>query len=60
VTEYFVQSIDQRPVKDGVSQFHNIHVNLQKFHIVLLDYNSWVRLSQVLCMMSSENGHGCT
>jgi hypothetical protein len=44
--------------------FHNFRIfawiSTNFTHSSLLDYHSYIMLSQVLCKMSSKNAHGCT
>jgi hypothetical protein len=32
MSDYLVKSVDQKPVKDGASKFHNLHVIFLKLH----------------------------
>jgi hypothetical protein len=32
VSDDLVQSVDQKFIKDGASQFHNLRVNFHKYH----------------------------
>jgi hypothetical protein len=42
VSYNLVQSVDQKCMKDGISQFQNFHVNFHKFHALFS-----TRLSQL-------------
>jgi hypothetical protein len=42
VSDDLVQSVEQKNVKDGASQFQNFHVNFHKFHALFS-----MRLSQL-------------
>jgi hypothetical protein len=44
VSEDLVQSVDQKLVKDGTSQFQNVHVDFQQISLTLLYEIITVRL----------------
>jgi hypothetical protein len=59
VNDDLVRNVDNKFVKDGISQFQNFRVYFHKFHALFPIRLSQARPSQVLCKMGCENAHRC-